>query len=89
MHPQRLDGMLATTSLTCSLHLLPSSVASEQNQIGQKVTFFLLQEMRCRSLPGGPCLCDVEVRVPLSQPFVARLEVFRYESPKHDFLFTL
>jgi len=38
--------MLATTSLTCSLHLLPSSVASEQNQIGPKVTFFLLQEMR-------------------------------------------
>src|SRR5712664_1247328 len=72
MHSQPAEAMLVLTELRCSLHL--TSFTSASNQVGQTVPIHLLENMNCRSVPGGPVTEQIEVRLPLTQQLIVHLE---------------
>lgn len=90
MEPASTDRMLALTQLTCSLHLVVLGTATHPgNQHGPSTTTDLSSGLHCRSLASVGEGYIFDVRIPLAQPHVAKLEAWRHSTGGKDFTGTL
>ncbi len=84
LHPQKEEATLALTRLSCALHL--SSPPQSSNRIGDVVDL-PLTGMHTSTPHGG--FYTFEMRLPVSQPLVARFEEHRHSAPDKAFRGTL
>lgn len=80
MQQQPIHHQIALTRLTASLHTAQPPAPS--TQLGGAATLTLLENMPCLSVSAGPNEQHPEVRIPITQPLVARLEALRHAAPE-------
>lgn len=84
LHPQREEATLALTHVSCALHL--SNPPLPSNRVGAVVDLPLTGGHT--STPHGG-FYTFEIRLPVSQPVVARFEEHRHSAPDKAFMGTL
>jgi len=86
LDPQDEQATLALTRLTCALHL--AEPIAPHNQVGPPTPAVMdrLGDRLVSSRPRRSCTHDIEARLFLSQPVLARLEAHRHAHPEKAFV---